>query len=306
MMAKIVKAKSFQGVINYVLDKNKGTQIIDSNGLRLKDKASIINSFELQASMNNHVSKPVYHISLGFSAQDKEKLSNELMARIARDYMELMRIIDTQYIIGRHFDKEHPHIHLVCNRTSNNSKVISDSNDRLRSEKICKELTVKYGLYFANNGKENVKENRLRKQSDKTKYEIYHVLKSTLPQCNNWAELKQKLHESGIITTFRYNGNTNKIQGVSFTKDNYSFNGSKIDRQFSFSKIDSVLCLNSKQLDQCNYQSPIISSISRNSPAGVFVPDCFGISPEYSDDDETEDNKKRRKKLNNNNQQINL
>jgi hypothetical protein len=70
--------------------------------------------------------------------------------------MVKMGITDTQYIIGRHYDKEHPHIHLVFNRIDNNSKTITDKNDRYRSEKICKELTEKYGLYFARGKEKNV------------------------------------------------------------------------------------------------------------------------------------------------------
>ncbi len=52
------------------------------------------------------------------------------MGQIAQDYMKQMGIENTQYIIARHFDKEHPHIHLVYNRVDNNGKTITDSNDR--------------------------------------------------------------------------------------------------------------------------------------------------------------------------------
>ena len=90
--------------------------------------------------------------------------------------LERIGIKDTQYIIGPHFDKEHPHIHIAFNRIDNNGKSISDRNDRFRSEKICKELTAKYCLYFAE-GKEKGKEHRL-KEPDKTKYEIYQALKA--------------------------------------------------------------------------------------------------------------------------------
>ena len=57
--------------------------------------------------------------------------------------MEKMGIRDTQYIIGRHYDKEHPHVHIAFNRVDNNGRTISDKNDRYRSERICKELTRK-------------------------------------------------------------------------------------------------------------------------------------------------------------------
>jgi hypothetical protein len=106
------------------------------------------------------------------------------------------------------------------------------------------ELTKKYNLYIAS-GKENVKEHRL-KEPDKTRYEIYHTLKSAIPNCKNWKELKSNLLQSGISTEFRKNGNTDKIQGVRFGKNGYEFNGSKIDRACSYSKISYQLHLNEK------------------------------------------------------------
>ena len=244
-MAKITKGSSFKGVVKYVIDEKKKTQILDMDGLRLKSLSSVIDGFVTQAGMNGRVSKPVGHISLDFSAQDKEKLTNEIMVRITRDYMKRMGITDTQYIIARHFDREHPHIHLVFNRVDNNGKTISDSNDRYRSEKICKELTHKYGLYYST-GKENVKQHRL-KEPDKTRYEIYDGLKASVPICRDWKQLVRELDKAGIKTEFKTKGNTTTIEGVRFKKGEYTFNGSKVDRMFSYSKIDYQLKRNARQ-----------------------------------------------------------
>ncbi|WP_053180650.1 relaxase/mobilization nuclease domain-containing protein [Sunxiuqinia dokdonensis] len=235
MMAKIVKGQGFRGVVNYVLDQSKGAEILDSQGVRLKNAGSIIYSFVFQSEMNSRIKKPVGHISLDFSAQDLGKLNNSLMVKISQEYMNLMGISNTQYILCRHFDKEHPHVHLVFNRVDNEGKTISDRNDRYRSGKICKELTEKHGLYFAR-GKEKVKAYRLR-EPDKTKYEIYESLKAILPTCHNWDQVIAELKDQGIAVTFKFKGKTSEIQGVVFNKNGYSFNGSKVDRQFSFSKI---------------------------------------------------------------------
>ena len=170
------------------------------------------------------------------------------MAQMAREYMEKMGIKDTQYIIGRHFDKEHPHVHIAFNRIDNNGKTISDRNDRFRSEKICKELTAKYGLYFAD-GKENVKEHRL-KEPDKTKYEIYQVLKAEITRCRDWKTLLSHLEKQNIDVRFKYKGNSQEVQGIIFEKNGYHFNGSKVDRNFSYSKIDFALQQNNREHEQ--------------------------------------------------------
>lgn len=243
MIAKIVQGLGFRGVIGYVLEKEKAS-LLYAEGVRLKDKESIVKSFIAQQKLNPKISKPVAHISLDFSVQDKHRLTDQFMAGMAQEYMGKMGYQNTQYIIVRHHDTDHPHIHVVINRIDNNGKRISDQNERLRNTRVCLELTKKYGLYIAS-GKENVKEHRL-KEPDKTKYEIYHALKSAISNCRNWKELKSVLLQSGITIEFRRNGNTDKIQGVRFGKNGYEFNGSKIDRACSFSKISYQLYLNEK------------------------------------------------------------
>jgi len=251
MIAKIVQGRGFRGVINYVLDKDKA-QLLFSEGIRTKDKDTIANSFIAQSSMNP-ISKPVAHISLNFSAQDKEKLTDTAMTGIAIEYMKKMGYGNTQYIIARHHDREHPHIHLVINRIDNDGKRISDRNEKLRSTKVCMELTKRYGLYIAPD-KENVKRYRL-KEPDKTKYEIYDTIKAAVPKCKNWDELIKALKKQGITTEFRYNGNTDRIQGIRFEKNGYAFNGSQIDRSCSYSKIDFQLKQNNREQEQYIHQS---------------------------------------------------
>ncbi len=245
MIAKIVQGRGFKGVINYVLDKNKA-QLIAVEGVRLKSKASIIESFVAQSKMNP-ISKPVAHISLNFSVQDKDRLTNKAMLTMATEYMQKMGYTNTQFIVARHNDADHPHIHLVINRINNDGKRISDKNEKLRSTKICLELTKKYGLYIAG-GKENVKEHRL-KEPDKTKYEIYHVLQAAIAQSTDWADFISELRKSDIATHFEYRSGTSEVQGVKFAKNGYEFSGSKIDRQFSFSKIDYQLNHNARTQD---------------------------------------------------------
>ena len=248
MIAKIIKGSGFKGIINYILDPKKGTELIDSSGVRTDDISHVIQSFIDQTNLNPRVSKIVGHVSLSFSTQDSPKLSNEFMVQVAREYMEKMGIKDTQYIIGRHFDKDHPHVHIAFNRIDNNGKTISDKNDRFRSEKICKELTTKYDLYFAS-GKEKIKEHRL-KEPDKTKYEIYQALKAEIARCRDWKALLAHLKKQDIGVRFKYKGNSQEVQGIIFEKNGYHFNGSKVDRSFSYSKIDFALQQNDREHGQ--------------------------------------------------------
>ena len=254
MIAKIVKGSSFKGVVNYILDKEKDAKILVCDGLFAENKDTIAMSFEAQSKMNPKVTKPVGHISLAFHKEDEHRLTDRAMAGIALEYLEQMGITDTQVLIVRHFDKEHPHVHIAFNRIANDGRTITDRNERIRSARICKELTKKYNLYFAN-GKERVKQHRL-KEPDKTKYGLYSILKSEISRCGNWNILAANLKKQGVDMRFKYKGKSDEVQGVVFTMNGYSFSGSKIDRRFSFSKIDAALEWN-RHTERLEIQSPL-------------------------------------------------
>lgn len=163
-------------------------------------------------------------------------MTDALMLDIAKEYMQRMGITDTQYLLVHHLDQLHPHCHLVYNRVGNNGQTISDKNIKIRNAKVCRALTGKYGLHLAL-GKESVRRERLR-EPDKTKYEIYDAMKTSLPNCGSWNDLELRLKERGISMRYKYCGSTNQKQGVLFSKNGFEFSGSKIDRQFSCSKLN--------------------------------------------------------------------
>ena len=278
MMAKIVKGSDFKGVVDYILDKDKGTQVVAYDGLFMENKETVAMGFNVQSQMNNRIAKPVGHIALSFSKEDEPRLTNRIMVGIALEYMERMGIRNTQFFIARHFDKEHPHVHIAFNRINNDGNTISDRNERIRSTHICRELTLKYGLYMAD-GKENVKRNRL-KEPDRTKYELYDILKTETGRCGNWDVLVDNLNRLGVEVHFKYKGQTNEVQGVVFTKNSYHFNGSKVDRRFSYSKIDASLQRN--RMDERTRLMPRSSETvvpnTQSAPAhSEFFSDSLGL-----------------------------
>ena len=69
--------------------------------------------------------------------------------------MKLMGIENTQFIIARHTDRDHPHCHIVYNRVDNDGRTISDKNDPLSNEKGLQDADSPLPLAFAE-GKEHV------------------------------------------------------------------------------------------------------------------------------------------------------
>ena len=198
MIGKLTKGTSFGGCVRYVLKEEKA-RLLEAIGVEGSPE-QIAEQFELQSLLNDKVKNIVGHTSLSFSAEDSLRLRNDdaLMLKIAREYMERMGIQNTQYIIARHTDRRHAHCHIVFNRVDNNGKTISDKNDRYHNEKVCKMLTAKYRLHFAQ-GKDHVNEERLRPY-DRAKHRIYKALKAEVLKAQSWNELKDALAEIWPLT----------------------------------------------------------------------------------------------------------
>lgn len=240
MMGDLKKRASFAKLVNYVNNPKKA-RLIDSKDVRLDNNATIAASMQGQADdkTGRRLKNPVYHISLDFAHEDTPKLTDGLMVEIAREYMRRMGIVNTQYIVCRHTDTKHQHLHIVANRVDNDGNTISDRNDAVRNVAVCKALTREYGLHFSK-GKMNVKRDRLRGK-DKVKYQIHDAVKAALLHCVSWAELCDRLAKQGIETSFKFGRRNGNIVGVSFTKDGLSFSGSRIDRSMGFYKLDKLL-----------------------------------------------------------------
>ncbi len=244
MIGKIIAGSSFAGTVGYVIKEQ--SRILAAEGVTPPNVREMVQDFKDQTLLNPRIKNAVGHISLSFSSKDAPRMTDTLMRDIAKEYMQRMGITDTQYLLVRHLDQPHPHCHLVYNRVGNNGQTISDKNIKIRNAKVCRALTEKYGLHLAPD-KESVRRERLR-EPDKTRYEIYDAIKTSLPDCGNWNDLELRLKAQGISVRYKYCGSTNQKQGVLFGKNGFEFSGSKIDRQFSYSKLNRHFAQTQQQI----------------------------------------------------------
>ena len=269
MVGKVISGSSFSGTVGYVMKEE--SRILEAEGVMPPEVKDMVQDFKDQTLLNPRLKNTVGHISLSFSPKDAPRMTDALMTQIAKEYMQKMGITDTQYLLVRHLDQPHPHCHLVYNRVGNNGQTISDKNIKIRNAKVCRELTEKHGLYLAP-GKANVRRKRLR-EPDKTKYEIYDAIKGCLPKCKSWNELEGKLREQGIGVRYKYCGSTDRKQGVLFSKNGFEFSGSKIDRAFSFTKLDQHI---THVQQQTQHRATLFGNLSaaagnyRSAFAGLF------------------------------------
>lgn len=120
MIGKIIAGSSFAGTVGYVMKDQ--SRILDAEGVTPPDAKDMAEDFRDQTMLNPRLRNTVGHISLSFSPKDAPHMTDALMTKIAKEYMQRMGITDTQYLLVRHLDQPHPHCHLVYNRVGNNGQ----------------------------------------------------------------------------------------------------------------------------------------------------------------------------------------
>ena len=312
MIGKLKKGSSFAGCIRYVTGKDEA-KILASDGVLLGTNTEMTQSFELQRQLNPRIKKPVGHIALSFKPEDKPRLTNEFMAKIALEYMQMMGITDTQFIIVRHHNTDNPHCHIVYNHINNEGKLISDAHDYRRNEQVTKALKSKYGLtYGTDKSKTNTRKLR---NAERAKYEIHNAVKDALKVVENWQKFKNELAKQGVHLELVYKDKERtKVQGIRFSKDGYSFKGTQISRGYSFGKLNarfevmenhlSARAISAQQYEQgCrkNEQVPSISESSQDpwdgiSSIGLFAPSNAQTYESFPEDESTKKKKRKRRR----------
>ena len=312
MIGKLKKGSSFGGCIRYVTGKDEA-EIIASDGVLLGTNAEMTQSFELQRQLNPRIKKPVGHIALSFKPGDKPRLTDEFMAKIALEYMQMMGIKDTQFIIVRHHNTDNPHCHIVYNRINNEGKLISDRNDYRRNEQVTKTLKSKYGLtYGTDKSKTNTRKLR---NAERAKYEIHNAVKDALKVADSWQKFKKELAKRGVRLELVYKDKEQtKVQSIRFCKDGYSFKGTQISRDYSFGKLnaklegtENLLSARAKSAQQYeqgyhkNNQEPSILKSSQDpwdsiSSIGLFAPSNAQTYESFPEDESAKKKKRKRRK----------
>ena len=151
MIAKISSTENLGGALGYNFKKVE------------KGEASILLAAELyQSNDGNHTmedvladmealipkkcrtKKAVFHCSL--NPHPDEKLSDERLTQIAKEYMEALGYGKQPYIVFKHSDIAREHIHIVSLRVDSRGQKINDKFEKRRSKKITDALERKFGL----------------------------------------------------------------------------------------------------------------------------------------------------------------
>ena len=188
MIAKISSSANLAGALGYNFKKvdTGGASVLLAEGLYENPSAAytlleVLSDMQALIPPKCRTKNLVFHCSL--NPHPKEKLTDENLIRIAREYMQALGYGSQPYIVFKHHDIEREHIHIVSLRINSAGEKINDKFENRRSKRITDHLERKYGLIPSTPNKEqktNSPASQENLTSDNIRSEIAQTLRGIL------------------------------------------------------------------------------------------------------------------------------
>ena len=162
MVAKITIPKSVEATLNYnekKVQKGIAQCLYAANYLNEAKKMNFyqkLDGFEKNNRLNKMATTKTLHVSLNFDPS--EKLSENKLVEIASVYMDKIDFGEQPFLVYKHDDAGHPHIHIVSTIIKEDgSRINTHDIGRNQSEKVRKEIEQQYGLIKAEKQQQLIK-----------------------------------------------------------------------------------------------------------------------------------------------------
>ncbi len=258
MIGKIIYGETCTGTLNYVFGK-EGMQVLGygntfSQSISPKFFGSVLHfQGQRNATKNRYA-----HINLNLP--HGEHLDNKTFLKISEEYMENMGYGQQPYVVVRHTDTEHEHVHIVTTNVKEDGKVLGIFNSHRKSMATRQYLEKKYGLIPAptTKRKEQLPIHRLpelQTGTDATQGTRYY-LQDVLNSINQKYKVRSFEELARLVRPYHIEVKTTKIEsgriGVKYGLDNQKgyrtsfINGSEVHRNLSGPKLQKVFDIHSK------------------------------------------------------------
>ena len=151
MIAKISATENLGGALDYNFKKvqHNEASVLCVNELREGFDGTyridkVLRDMQALIPEKCRTKKTVFHCSL--NPHPDEKLSDEQLTQIAKEYMEALGYGKQPYIVFKHNDIAREHIHIVSLRVDGEGRKINDKFEKRRSKKITDALEKRFGL----------------------------------------------------------------------------------------------------------------------------------------------------------------
>ncbi|KAM3099276.1 relaxase/mobilization nuclease domain-containing protein [Phormidesmis sp. 146-12] len=237
MIGKIVQGKSFRGLLNYLHNKEFAQQI--GGNMVGETPRELAAEFRVARELNLRLKKAVCHVSL--SLPKHEHLEDDCWNAIAQDYIVGMGYEGCQYVVYRHHDQDHDHIHIgLCRIRLTDGATVSDSWEKRRAETLICTLEKQYQLESVQSSWEKTEAapttGEMRRFERTGELPIRVRLQAQIDQAaegsSSIAQLIHQLKDQGIDIHLRIR--SQRITGISYRLDGIAFSGSKLGRAYTF------------------------------------------------------------------------
>jgi hypothetical protein len=205
-----------------------------------KTPRTLAAEFRLGRELNPNLKRAVYHASL--SLPKTESLDDERWRAIASDYLRGMGFEGSTYVIYRHTDRSHDHIHLVaCRIRVTDGSTVSDSWDYRRSEELIRSLEKQYQLEAVPSSRE--RETRApttgewRRKERTSQVGVRTRLQTLIDKATqNRPTMPQFIHhlkEQGVDVRVGYT-RALQVKGISYSLDGIAFSGTHLGKAYTF------------------------------------------------------------------------
>ena len=151
MIAKISSTENLGGALGYnfkKVEKGEASILLTAKLYQSNDgnytMEDVLADMEALIPKVCRTKKAVFHCSL--NPHPDEKLSDEILTQIAKEYMEALGYGKQPYIVFKHNDIAREHIHIVSLRVDSRGQKINDRFEKRRSKKITDALEKRFGL----------------------------------------------------------------------------------------------------------------------------------------------------------------
>jgi hypothetical protein len=249
MTGNQIKGKGFRGALRYNLEKvDKGVAEILDHSFASTSERTIMKEIQMVKVLRPNLQKYFYHTSINFPPG--EDLPNDKVKQIGLDYLESNGFTMHQFIMFRHYDADHPHLHILVNRIGYDGSLVSDSNDFSRSEKVLRGLEKKYKLT-------QVMPSKDAKVRAITKDELEMIKRTNAPSYKLKLQntIRKILQDKPGLTTEEFinallnnkvnvlfnQASTGYVSGISYGYDGMIFKGAKLGNDFKWGSIKNKI-----------------------------------------------------------------
>ncbi|AFZ15727.1 Relaxase/mobilization nuclease family protein (plasmid) [Crinalium epipsammum PCC 9333] len=254
MIGKQIISNGFGATSKYVLGKEDAELLYSNMGGANYQQLS--QEFAAIARLRPNNNRACLHavLSLPHREDDQgeviahESLNNNQWVEIGQRWLEEMGFTDNQYLMVRHHDTKHEHLHIVANRIRLDGEVVPDSYNFFRSQAVIRKIEQDYELEAVTPSWEThrrapttpeLKEFE-RTGTGSVRLTIAELAQEAASNSPTMPEYLDRMKELGVEVKVNITRN-DKVRGLSYSMGAYAFQGSDIGKDYSWNGLQQYL-----------------------------------------------------------------